>query len=197
MRVYDDPNQLRRKLVMVGEGNSGKTSMLMVLAGQPFPEEYVPTLFDSQIARIAVGGNKIVEMSLWDTAGQEEYDRLRPLSYPDTDVAIICFSVDTHELDTVIDKWDPETKHFLPNVPRLLVATKKDLRENPAALENMRIQGITPVSYEEGLRIANQIGAAKYMECSAKTGEGIHEIFTVAAKLALKPRRRMNKCKLV
>nr|KAJ3420034.1 GTP-binding protein Rho1 [Polyrhizophydium stewartii] len=152
MRVYDDPNQLRRKLVMVGEGNSGKTSMLMVLAGQPFPEEYVPTLFDSQIARIAVGGNKIVEMSLWDTAGQEEYDRLRPLSYPDTDVAIICFSVDTHELDTVIDK---------------------------------------------GLRIANQIGAAKYMECSAKTGEGIHEIFTVAAKLALKPRRRMNKCKLV
>lgn len=73
-----------------------------------------------------------VELALWDTAGQEDYDRLRPLSYPDTDVILMCFSVDSPDsLENIPEKWTPEVKHFCPNVPIILVGNKKDLRNDP------------------------------------------------------------------
>jgi hypothetical protein len=63
---------------------------------------------------------------LWDTAGQEDYDRLRPLSYPDTDVILMCFSIDSPDsLENIPEKWTPEVRHFCPNVPIILVGNKK------------------------------------------------------------------------
>ena len=77
-----------------------------------------------------------VELALWDTAGQEDYDRLRPLSYPDTDVILMCFSVDSPDsLENIPEKWTPEVKHFCPNVPIILVGNKKDLRNDPATIK--------------------------------------------------------------
>ena len=70
-----------------------------------------------------------MELALWDTAGQEDYDRLRPLSYPDTDVILICFSIDSPDLfRNITDKWVPEVNHHCPNVPIILVGNKMDLR---------------------------------------------------------------------
>ena len=70
-----------------------------------------------------------MEIELWDTAGQEDYDRLRPLSYPDADVILICFSIDSSDsLRNITDKWVPEVNHFCPNVPVILVGNKMDLR---------------------------------------------------------------------
>lgn len=67
-----------------------------------------------------------VELALWDTAGQEDYDRLRPLSYPDTDVILMCFSIDSPDsLENIPEKWTPEVRHFCPNVPIILVGNKK------------------------------------------------------------------------
>lgn len=85
MREYNDTTVLRikKKLVIVGSGSCGKTALLMVQSGESFPKEYIPTVFENYVSRIEFQG-KTVELSLWDTAGQEEYDRLRPLSYPDT-----------------------------------------------------------------------------------------------------------------
>lgn len=52
-----------------------------------------------------------MELALWDTAGQEDYDRLRPLSYPDTNVILMCFSVDSPDsLENIPEKWTPEVR---------------------------------------------------------------------------------------
>lgn len=65
---------------------------------------YVPTVFENYVADVEVDG-KHVELALWDTAGQEDYDRLRPLSYPDSHVILICFAVDSPDsLDNVQEK---------------------------------------------------------------------------------------------
>uniref|UniRef100_A0A3Q2Q0E2 Uncharacterized protein n=1 Tax=Fundulus heteroclitus TaxID=8078 RepID=A0A3Q2Q0E2_FUNHE len=80
-----------KNLVIVGDGSCGKTRLLIVFTTDKVPEVYVPTVFDNHVADIEV------QLALWDTAGQEDYDRLRPLSYPNTDVVLMCFSVDNRD----------------------------------------------------------------------------------------------------
>lgn len=125
-------------------------------------------------------------------AGQEDYDRLRPLSYPDTDVILMCFSVDNSDsLENIQSKWLPEVEHFCPNVPFLLIATKKDLRSDPA------FQGVT-IKPEAGRNMADTVGAYFYLECSAKTREGVREVFTTATRAALQKKKKGGfKCQLL
>ena len=115
----------KKKLVIVGDGACGKSCLLIVFSKDEFPQDYVPTVFDTHVADIEVDG-KHVELVLWDTAGQEDYDRLRPLSYPDTDVIVMCFSIDAPDtLENIPEKWTPEIRHFCPTVPIILVGNKK------------------------------------------------------------------------
>jgi len=170
---------LHRKLVIVGDGACGKTCLLIVFSKGTFPDIYVPTVFENYVSTIEVDG-KSVELALWDTAGQEDYDRLRPLSYPDADVVLICFSIDsTDSLDNVEEKWYPEVRTFCPNLPVLLVGNKRDLRND----RNPR--GERLVTPEEGRRVATKIEAHMYLECSAKFNDGVREIFENAARAAL------------
>ncbi|XP_067421193.1 rho-related GTP-binding protein RhoQ isoform X2 [Emydura macquarii macquarii] len=113
------------KCVVVGDGAVGKTCLLMSYANDAFPEEYVPTVFDHYAVTVTVGGKQYL-LGLYDTAGQEDYDRLRPLSYPMTDVFLICFSVvNPASFQNVKEEWVPELKEYAPNVPFLLVGTQK------------------------------------------------------------------------
>ena len=176
----------RKKLVIVGDGACGKTCLLIVFSKDQFPDIYVPTVFENYVADIEVD-DKHIELTLWDTAGQEDYDRLRPLSYPDTDVIIMCFSIDSPDsLQNIIEKWSPEVKHFCPNVPIILVGNKKDLRNDTSTLKELRRMNQTPVKCEDAESVANEINAFAYLECSAKTKDGVREVFEMAAKA--KPR---------
>lgn len=93
---------------------------------------------------------KRVELALWDTAGQEDYDRLRPLSYPDAHVILICFAVDSPDsLDNVQEKWISEVHHFCADLPVILVACKKDLRNDAKTVDELRRTSQRPVTREE------------------------------------------------
>jgi len=121
-------------------------------------------------------------VSLWDTAGQEDYDRLRPLSYPGTDVFLVCYSViNRTSFSNTKTKWFPEIAHHCPT-HTILVGTKTDLREDPEKLETLRDMGMTPVSTEEGQILAMEFGSIAAMECSALKGRGVKEIFEAALK---------------
>jgi len=176
---------LKRKLVVVGDGGCGKTCLLIVYAENRFPESYVPTVFENYVTLVQFDG-KTVELALWDTAGQEEYDRLRPLSYPESNVILIVFSVDfPTSLANVQDKWYPEVAHFCEGTPLILVGTKTDLRRDEQTRRMLGAQGQTPVSSEQGAEVAKEIGA-KYIECSAKTGVGVQEVFNLALRESMR-----------
>ena len=132
-----------------------------------------------------------VELALWDTAGQEDYDRLRSLSYPDTDVILMCFSIDSPDsLENIPEKWTPEVKHFCPNVPIILVGTKKDLRNDSSMIKELGKMKQEPVKPEEGRTMAEKIKAFAYLECSAKSKEGVRGVFETATRAALQVSRK-------
>jgi len=176
----------RVKLVVVGDGAVGKTSLLIRYATGEFPNEYVPTVFENYTAQMK-RETDVILLHLWDTAGQEDYDRLRPLSYPGADVVLLCFStISQASYDAVREKWAPEVHHFIPNIPHLLIGTKIDLREDKCPDPNSG--KFEPIFREQAEALATEIHAIKYMEVSSKTGKGVQEVYAEAVGLVLKER---------
>nr|POE66229.1 cell division control protein 42 like [Quercus suber] len=142
-----------------------------------FPSEYVPTVFDNYAVTVMIGDEPYT-LGLFDTAGQEDYDRLRPLSYPQTDVFLVCFSVTSPaSFENVREKWFPEVHHHCPGVPCLIVGTQTDLRDDPQVRDKLAKQKMQPVRKEDGERMAKELGAVKYVECSALTQFKLKDVF--------------------
>jgi len=177
------------KLVIVGDGAVGKTSLLITYTSNSFPHEYVPTVFDNYTSNVLIDGATI-SLGLWDTAGSEDYDKLRPLSFPQTDVFIVCFSiVNSSSFKSISAKWcHPDMdiprggpyptgwqsiKHFCPDVPFILVGTKTDLRDE------------FTVTKLQGEELARNVGAIKYIECSSLIQDNVKEVFDAAIHCVL------------
>ena len=142
---------------------------------------------------------KPIQLGLWDTAGQEDYDRLRPLSYPQTDVFLLCFAVSSPEsFQNIHKKWYPEIQSHAANVPFVVVGTKTDLRTNPESQRVLEQQGKRPVPGQEGQDLANQLNAYKYVECSALTQDGLKAVFDCAIRCVRecekKPTKKKSRC---
>eukprot|EP00808_Paulinella_micropora_P000429 g19701.t1 len=183
------------KAVAVGDGAVGKTCLLISYTTNAFPGEYIPTVFDNYSCNLMVDG-KPVSLGLWDTAGQEDYDRLRPLSYPQTDVFIACFSVTSpSSFDNIKTRWAPEIRHHCPDVPIVLVGTKADLRKDANVQAALRAKGLASVELQAGQEMAKTIGAVDYVECSSLTQEGLKHAFDTSIRAAFEARKKKLKKK--
>ncbi|XP_060641956.2 rho-related GTP-binding protein RhoF [Anolis sagrei] len=186
------------KMVVVGDGGCGKTSLLLVYARGAFPEQYAPSVFEKYTTSVTVG-KKEVFLHLYDTAGQDDYDRLRPLSYQNTNVVLICYDVmNPTSFENVMIKWSHEVNHFCRGIPIVLVGCKTDLRKDKEHLRRLRSAQQEPITYSQGEDASRQMNAHIYLECSAKFRENVEPIFQEAASIALntmKKAKRQTKSK--
>ncbi|KAE8684463.1 Rac-like GTP-binding protein ARAC3 [Hibiscus syriacus] len=179
------------KCVTVGDGAVGKTCLLISYTSNTFPTDYVPTVFDNFSANVVVDGNT-VNIGLWDTAGQEDYNRLRPLSYRGADVFILAFSlISKASYENIAKKWIPELKHYAPGIPIILVGTKLDLRDDEQFLADH--PAAVPIATSQGEELRKQIESPAYIECSAKTQQNVKSVFDAAIKVVLQPPKKVKK----
>jgi Ras-related C3 botulinum toxin substrate 1 len=184
------------KCVLVGDGYGNlKTDICIAYTLNQFPGEYIPSTFDNYSANTMVDG-KPINIGLWDTAGQDDYDRLRPLSYPQTDVFLIVFSIiSPHSFENVKSKWWPELQYHAPGVPVILVGAKAHLREDEETISQLAGKGLRMIMPEEMEACRREIGAVDYLECSAETEKGIKTLFDKAIRAGLagkKPKKKIT-----
>uniref|UniRef100_A0A667ZXR6 Ras homolog family member Ua n=1 Tax=Myripristis murdjan TaxID=586833 RepID=A0A667ZXR6_9TELE len=175
----------RVKCVLVGDGAVGKTSLVVSYTTNGYPTEYVPTAFDNFSAMVSVDGQP-VKLQLCDTAGQDEFDKLRPLCYTNADVFLLCFSVvSPASFQNVPEKWVPEIRRHAPLAPLVLVGTQCDLREDVKVLIDLAKYRERPVQPSDAQDCATEIGAVAYMECSSLTQKNLKEVFDTAILASL------------
>lgn len=170
------------KVVVVGDGAVGKTCLLVTFRDDKFPEDYVPTTFDNYTAHMRCmidGSSKYVTYDLWDTAGQESYDEMRKMSYTDTDVFLVVFSLDSRaSFENIRNMWHAElTRHEPSGVASgrakvVLVGTKSDIPSRA-------------VSDHEAAAMARELGMYTYVGCSAKTRANVSGVFDTVVKAHL------------
>ncbi|KZV71406.1 small GTPase rac1p [Peniophora sp. CONT] len=188
-----DSNIQAIKCIVVGDSAVGKTSLIISHTTNAFPGEHPPSVCDNSSVNAMVDG-KTISLGLWDTATDGHYERLRPLSYPQTDIFLICFSlVDRPSFDNVKDIWYPEIAYHAPGTAIVLVGTKLDLREGPSPSEKLGDSSTNSIQYTQGVKLAKEIRAVKYLECSALTQRGLKNVFDEATRAVLYPRKEPKK----
>lgn len=167
-------SNINSKVTMVGGGQTGKTSILLRLIDNDFNSECEPTIFENRMATFMVD-NIPVDLYIWDTAGQEDFGSIIPLTYTNTDIAILCYSiVDRYSFEAITEKWVKELKFHTPESEIILVGTKSDLKTN--------IEYDDIITANEGEILAKSLNAIAFFECSALTGHNIQNIFDLIAK---------------
>ena len=170
--------------MVVGQGAVGKTSLLLTFTTGTFPGgEYIPSVSDKFSTQLTLE-DKTFPLELLDTTGHEENDQLRGLSYPSTDVFVLCFSVVCPDsLENLQTQWAPLVKKHGPKARLLVVGTKEDLREKEEVIQKLKEKNFEPISVQRGEQVARELGAVKYLECSALTQRGVREVFEEVVKV--------------
>eukprot|EP01129_Flabellula_baltica_P014237 TRINITY_DN6777_c0_g1_i1.p1 TRINITY_DN6777_c0_g1~~TRINITY_DN6777_c0_g1_i1.p1 ORF type:complete len:310 (-),score=66.28 TRINITY_DN6777_c0_g1_i1:8-937(-) len=159
---------LNLKMVVVGDGAVGKSSFLISFTMNAFMTDYVPTTFDNYNAMIPFEDTNVF-LGLWDTAGQADFEKLRPISYKQADVYLLFFSViNPTSLENVKEQWVDEVVRHSPNAPYFLVGTQIDERDNDEVVSELESKGRAPITSMMGAIAAKEIGAKGYFEISAK-----------------------------
>jgi len=185
-----DPGKITKivKCGVVGDGTVGKTTLLLSYITEAFITEYTPTVFDNFSAIEEVNG-EVINVILWDTAGQDDYAQIRTTCYNNCryDVFLLCFSVIHRDsFDNIKYKWLPELKANSKDTPFILVGTKSDLRDPSNA---------NHIPQKEGEKRAKEIKAHTYVECTSREPASVGKVVMEAVSIVLeadKVRKQKN-----
>merc|ERR1712131_9643 len=177
---------IKKKILIVGPPNVGKESLCRSYNPKfsaYFGKEYTPCI--PETATVSIGG-QIVELEFLLVTFDADYKNLRQLCYPNTDVILICFSIDSpNSLYDIEENIAPEISYKCPNKPIILVGNKKDLRrESPDQC----------LKTTDGEKMATKIGAVAYIENSALTMDGVKNVFDLAVTAAVPEKKNQWNC---
>ena len=175
--------------IVVGDKEADKTELINSYTSDE------RTAVINKCVTVTVDGKKI-NLKVWDTTGGEEYDRLRTDLYRNIDVFLVCFSVvSPTSFENVREKWLIEVQKYRSRAPMILVGTNAHLRNDMETVDKLKESGHSPVTYQQGLQLQRDIGASKYVECSASTLDGVDTAFEEAVSAVLNfQRSSSNNC---
>ncbi|KEF52245.1 rho family, other [Exophiala aquamarina CBS 119918] len=163
-------------LLIIGDVGCGKTSLISTFSLGYLPAHPVPNVFNKHAIDCWVDGQS-VKLALHDTAGQEYCGMIGPLTYAQTDVMVIAFSIESPEsFFNARQKWIREAQEHCPGTPITIVGLKKDLRQEKFMEHQMCKRRVRFIDAEEAAEIAKQCGAVQYYECSSLAGEAVDEV---------------------
>jgi small GTP-binding protein len=161
--------------------------------GQSSKAQYIPNVHDNYSAYVPTDGRNF-NVSFWDVPGREENGRLRPLSYPETDFFILCFSIDNPKsLQNLKDVWVPEYEKLCTTAAKILVGNKEDKRNDPTSIEKMKEKNLKFVEENEAIEMQKELGAFAYLQTSAWTHVNVDEIVDQCLKFYLKEKLKETK----
>lgn len=181
----------------------GKTCLAMTYINNKFPDKDPTQSFYD--CRYLVVNRMPIALDLVDAGTKKEFESLRSVHYPGTDVFIICFSlVDVTSFLNVRQKWLPEIIEFEKScpssdrkkgIPIILAGLKSDLRTfgSKRLIKQLERRGPSSVSWSKGQECGRRISAVKYVECSSKQNSGVKNVFDEAVKAVITRRRRKKK----
>ncbi|KAF0972648.1 hypothetical protein FDP41_008897 [Naegleria fowleri] len=181
-------NQRIVKIMIVGNGSTGKTCLFTRLSQQRFPggvDEYIPVTVDPCTQTVNLTKHVPSELSftveLIDTASGEYYHTIREHTYAQVDLILVAYScVDSNSLENVTYSWIPEARNHAPQTPIILVANKIDLRNNQEVVSRKQ-----PIPFEEGEKVAKKNGCISFLETSALSDEGCSDFLEICVKAVM------------
>ncbi|KAJ5071100.1 ras-related c3 botulinum toxin substrate 1 [Anaeramoeba ignava] len=190
----------RVNLFSIGDSDSDSIFMLISYTTNVFSIEYIPTIFDNYNSNVMIEGNPI-NLTLFGTSTVEDFHKICENSSPQVDSFLVCFSlISRSSFENIKNIWIPQIQNSRENVPFFLIGTHLDLRDDQETIKRLEEKGLSPVSYEDGANLAQEIKAVKYLECSSVTQKNLKNVFDEAILFVLnpqkfqKPNQSKNKC---
>jgi len=169
-------NNNKFKVVLLGEGRVGKTSILMRYTRNEFNDNQVCTIHAMYLDKVMKIGTRDVVLSIWDTAGQERFHALGPIYYRDADGALLVYDITDAQSFEKVRTWIKELRKIVgPNISIAIAGNKSDL-------EKHRVVGL-----QDAKDYAESVGATHILT-SAKTDKNLSEIFSKLGERMLKQR---------
>ena len=177
-------NIITLKLILVGDGRVGKTSIINKYLYNTFNENEPMTINSCFLEKKMIINEKTFKFALWDTAGQEKFNSVTPVYYRDAKGVILVYDITNARSFERVQKWIEEVRSYNKECEIVICGNKVDIKE----------------TYEDGV---DKDKAKAYVESkgiehfytSAKTGEGLEEVFEYVAKKVVENYERDSKGK--
>jgi len=171
------------KCVIVGDAACGKSCLLSVNFNDYFPKEYSPTMCENYTMNTTDKDGKTLRVDFVDTAGQDDFAKLRTSLYTGANVFLLCFSViSPSSFERAGKKWFKEITENCPKALIVLVGTKVDLRDDKETIELLKLKNLKPITQDQGKSKRKEINACTYIECSSKTKKNLKQVLEEAIK---------------
>lgn len=162
-----------KKIIMLGDKGTGKTTLLQNIKNGP--NYIMEQIMGNKYELKAKSKSKVyTRITIWDGIVSGYRTDYRPIAYKNTDLIILLYSIDSYKsFNNLAKKWLSEAQTFSPDVNILVIGNKKESRLN----DNQKT-----VSYEDGSRLAEDIKAVGFLECSAFDEEGLNNVVQTLLK---------------